>query len=299
MTASEKKILITGGSGYLGSAISEHLVQNGHTVHILDIMPPAFTHPAQRFFHCGVSDGPVVKESLDGCDWIIYLAGVSDGRAGRKDPSATQRSNVTHFKSFLDSLHGRMKRFIFASTFGVYGNNYHEPLTEQLPAHPQEPYSASKAQAESMLREEAGRMQIVVLRLAMAFGQAPQMRYDFIVNTMLKQAVETGKLEVWGGEQRRPQIATKDVAAAMQKLLYAPLPGNYNLYNLGGSNPSLMEMALQIREAVGNAEIIKKPGRENENSFELDTSKIERELGITCPTTIAQAAAEMAAQIRI
>ncbi len=297
MTGDEKKILITGGSGYLGSAISQQLLQSGHGVHILDIMPPAFSHPGQHFFRGGVGDSTVVKESLDGCDSVIYLAGVSDGRAGQKDPEAARSSNVTHFRSFLGSLNGSIKRFIFASTFGVYGNDYREPLTETLAVNPQEPYSDSKVEAERLLRETVKRMQVIVLRLAMAFGPAPRMRYDFIVNTMLKAALENGRIEVWGGRQRRPQIATGDVAMAIQKLLDAHLPGNYNLYNLGGSNPSLVEMARQIREAVNDVEIVKKPGRENENSFELDSTKIERELGITCPTTITQAAAEMVAYL--
>ena len=148
---------MTGGAGYIGSVLVPMLLENGEQVTVFDKQLPAissYAHTNQLQAVIGdVRDKTVVKASLEQVSSVIYLAGVSDGRAGKANPRLTEEVNVEAFESFVHAAKAAgCRRFVFASTFGVYGYDYQEPLTEDLTPDPQEAYSASKLKAEQILQ---------------------------------------------------------------------------------------------------------------------------------------------------
>lgn len=301
---SAKRILITGGSGYIGSILAGSLYRDGYKITTLDQRPPVFipSHTGKdrnNFIAItgDIRDEQIICKSLKDVGTIIYLAGVSDGRAGRNAPEHTFAVNVDAFREFVRISSGSScKKFIFASTFGVYGTHYNVPLTEQLPPNPAEPYSHSKWLAEQILdANKAAFDSIVILRLAMAFGYSPRIKEEFIVNRLILDAIQKKSISVWGGAQRRPQIHVKDIATVIRELLsendaLAP----FDVFNIAWNSPSIDEMAAVINLSFGGCiKISHRAPMEKQYSFVLDTAKWRHKMKTVPAIGIRHAVAEM------
>jgi nucleoside-diphosphate-sugar epimerase len=278
------------------------LCESGKTVTVLDSFQTsspeslASRHPDIRIVHGDLRDSRAVDESLEGVTGVVHLAGVSDGRAGRARPHLTEAVNVDAFKSFaLQARDCGCRRFLLASTFGVYGYQHGGPLTESLPPDPQEPYSASKLKAEGFLTSFAdGNFAAASLRLAMVFGYSPSLRLDFIVNRFIRDALERGCIDLLGGAQIRPQIHVRDAGQFFLALLDKSgdaLRGG--VYNACGLNWSLEQIALEIQQVLGTGIAIHRlPGRSDEHTFVLDSKKLEHFTGLQPAHSIAYAVRE-------
>jgi nucleoside-diphosphate-sugar epimerase len=156
------------------------------------------------------------------------------------------------------------------STFGVYGNNYTCELTEDLPVNPQEPYSETKAFSEEITYNFNRKNFITTsIRLAMVFGWSPQMRFDFLVNTLIKNAVENKEINILGGKQIRPQIHISDVSKILIKLIQEKKEKiSGEIYNLGSINKSVEDISAEINSSLEyKIDLVIKPPRKKENSF--------------------------------
>jgi nucleoside-diphosphate-sugar epimerase len=278
---SEKRqtILITGGAGYIGSVLVHKAVSKGFNVNILDKVEDENFHDNQtvKFFSGSITDHKTIEESLSGADFVIHLAGISDARAGKENPELTKKTNIDSLKCLLEiSQKAGVKRFLFASTMGVYGNKYSIPLKEDLPLDPIDPYSESKAAGEEIIRSEnSDCFTTTSLRLAMVYGYSPSMRYDFIVNRLTLDAIEKKQITIMGGEQKRPQVYIDDLSGIFLEFLLADKSLiSDEAYNVVGVNPTIEEISTIIRQKLPDTEIKKLPLRNNEDSFEMDGSKL-------------------------
>ncbi|MBC7525083.1 MAG: SDR family oxidoreductase [Flavobacterium sp.] len=280
---SQKRILITGGAGYIGSQLVKKALQNGLFVHVLDYINPNelsfdfLNHPKLIYFTGSLTDDQILKKCTENVDYIVHLAGVSDGKAGKLDPEKTRKINIDTLDNLLSiSKNAGVKRFIFASTMGVYGNQYKIPLTENMILHPIDPYSESKAVGEDIVRNaNTSSFSTVCLRMAMIYGISPNMRFDFILNRLTIDALQKKQLTVMGGTQKRPQIHIDDLCELflhffkIEESLFAN-----QCYNVVGENPSVNNMIDEIQKQINNIVIQKLQLRENEDSFEMDGSKL-------------------------
>ncbi len=278
-----KNILVTGGGGYIGNVLVNELLKSGYNVGVLDnfkkdnMLPQ---HTRLSIFNGDINDTKLLIESTKNQHAIIHLAGISDGRAGRIDPELTRKVNLEGFKKLIQSASGSgASRFINMSTFGVYGTGYAIPLTEDIPLNPEEPYSETKAQTEQIANGfNSGTFITTNIRLAMVFGWSPQMRFDFLVNTLIKDAIEKKSITILGGQQIRPQIHILDVSRVLIGLLKTErekIAGQ--TFNLGTINKTLQEIVDEI--ATGSTEKINinyKEVRSKEHSFILDSEKINK-----------------------
>ncbi len=280
--AEHGRILITGGAGYIGSVLTAFLLERGYSLSLLDQNPLAESvkrkawKPGQlRTFYGDINDMSLVRSSMENVETVIYLAGVSDGRQGRKQPRHTLKVNVEAFEAFTDiCVENKCSRFFFASTFGVYGNGYDIPLHESLTPRPAEPYSRSKLMAENILRARQSHFKdVVVLRLAMVYGDSPRLKEEFIVNRLILDAARKGYIRIIGGAQRRPQIHVRDVARVFEELLHTQTrKTGYQLFNVGQCNPSLEEIAREILDAGrGALTVFHQPPAAETDSFILDS----------------------------
>ena len=288
-------LLVTGGCGYIGSQLVRRALAGGYQVRVLDSSVPETADqdlPLQniQFFRGSITDRRIIEACTAGADYLVHLAGVSDGRAGKADPERTRRVNSETTGQLLQiAREAGVQRFLFASTMGVYGNQYDIPLIEALPLKPVDPYSASKAAGEAFVTAAAGPTFCTTsLRIAMVYGAGPKIREDFLLNQLCKTAVTAGSLTIMGGRQRRPQIHLDDLASLFLSLLHSPMQDiNGKAFNAVESNPTLLDMVQQIQEALPRTDLNVLPARESEDSFEMNGRLLAEVTGFRPATSLS------------
>ena len=306
----EQHILITGGLGYIGSVLIPKLLKRGYRVTILDLFRPTKsfcqsfnTVYKPTFINGDILDRATVKKSLEGVTSVLNLAAVSDARKGRLNPDLTIKTNIEGCFNLLDlAKQSGVQKFIQASTFGVYGNKYKQPLTENLPVAPTETYSITKVECENIAKKFNSKSFITAcIRFAMVCGWSPEMRFDFIVNTLTYKALTEKTVCVFGGGQRRPQIHIDDAANHLIEMLETPLsPSDDNIFNSYAENISILSIAETIKACMGsriNLEIL--PERQSEDSFILDYDKISKIINLNSTKSVKMAIQDIIQQYQL
>ncbi len=189
-------VLITGGAGYLGSILCEHLLDAGHRVTVLDRLyhgqAPLFhlcENPALDFVPGDVRDEDLVRRLVKDADVIIPLAAVVGAPACDRDPWLTRAVNFDAVK-FLNRTRSPRQLVIYPNTNSGYGTRSGEShCTEETPLEPISLYGRTKCQAEAELLASPN---TITLRLATVFGTSPRMRLDLLVNHFVYVAVTDG-----------------------------------------------------------------------------------------------------------
>ena len=295
-----KRILITGGAGYIGSVLTKKLLDLGYEVVILDtffytdIGIRAFRdHPSLSIFVADLRDNKALKESLSGIDCVIHLAALSNDPSAALDPALTRQINLETYPVLLnEAAKAGVARFINISSIAVYGVNFGHAVTEEAALNPLTEYSLCKAKSEAIVKEfNSENLTTVTLRCGTVCGWSPRMRLDLCANTLTAQAIVNRQLTIWGGDQRRPQIHIDDVTDCIVALLTisaAKIGGR--IFNVAGHNTTIMEVAETIREVMnGSLELTAAPPRSDERTYHVSSEKIVRELGLVMKKTIRDA----------
>jgi nucleoside-diphosphate-sugar epimerase len=121
------------------------------------------------------------------------------------------------------------------------------------------------------------------------------MRFDLIVNTLTFHGIINNKITVWGGEQKRPQIHIDDITDYLVGLIDMPAKKiGGKIYNAGGQNATILEIAQQVREVMArDIEIVQSPPREDERTYHVSSDRIAQELGLTPKRGIKDAIASI------
>jgi len=295
-----KQILITGGAGYIGSVLSKKLIASGYGIVILD----NFTYtdmgireiirdPRVSVINGDIRDISAVRQSLKDVDCVIHLAAVANDPSGQLDPRLTQEVNYEVYPMLLDEAKKNgISRFLNASTFGVYGKKDGINITEQEPLNPLKEYSVCKAKSEVIVRDyNNSDFTTLSLRCATVCGWSPRMRFDLIVNTLTFHAIINNKITVWGGQQKRPQIHIDDITDYFIELINIPAEKiGGKIYNAGGQNTTILEIAQSIKEIMGDTvDIIDAPPRDDERTYHVSSKKIAEDLNLMPQKTIKDA----------
>lgn len=294
------RIMVSGGAGYIGSVLTEKLLEKGYKVVVLDNF--TYTDMGIRHIHDhsnlttingDIRERKAVEKAMQGVDNVIHLAAIANDPSGELDPRLTQQVNYEVYPMLLEEAKKNgVHRFLNASTFGVYGMKDGINITEQEILNPLKEYSICKAKSEELVREyNSENFATISLRCATVCGWSPRMRFDLIVNTLTAHAIINDKITVWGGEQKRPQIHIDDLTNYFIELIDIPeekIGGK--IYNAGGQNITIMEIAESIRDIMGgNLDIIKAPPRDDERTYHVRSEKIEKELNLVPKKTIKDA----------
>ena len=213
-------ILVTGGAGYVGSKLVPALISAGHRVHVLDLYifgEDIFGDLAEdanlKQFKGDIRDKATVDKAVAGCDTVIHLACVSNDPSFELDPTLGKSINYDAFRPLIHAAkRAGVNRFIYASSSSVYGIKEDRNVTEDLPLEPITDYSKFKALCEKILEEEREPgFTTLTIRPATVCGFAPRQRLDLTVNILTNHAVNNGKILVFGGSQRRPNIHIGDI----------------------------------------------------------------------------------------
>src|ERR1700761_7060063 len=291
-------VMVTGGGGYVGSVLIPKLLSAGHKVTVLDLFTygPVFdalrNNPNLRLVRGDIRDEAAVNEALRGSNAVIHLACISNDPSFELDPGLGKSINYDCFRPLVRAAKkAGIKRFIYASSSSVYGIKNEAEVTEDLSCEPLTDYSKFKAMCETDLADEAAWGFVTcTVRPATVCGFAPRQRLDVVVNILTNLAVNTGRIRVFGGTQRRPNLHIEDMADAYLFLLQQEdrkIDGKF--YNIGYENHSLMKIADIVKSVVGGDIGVVVEPTDDLRSYHVSSEKIRRELGFAPKRTIEQA----------
>ncbi|MFI8737852.1 dTDP-glucose 4,6-dehydratase [Ectopseudomonas toyotomiensis] len=311
------RILITGGAGFIGSALIRHLIQSTeHEVLNLDKLTYAGNlesltrvdgNPRYRFVRADIADSPVVAQTLAEFqpDAIMHLAAESHVDRSIDGPAAFIQTNIVGTYSLLEStraywlgLSAERKaafRFHHISTDEVYGDLHgvDDLFTETTPYAPSSPYSASKAASDHLVRAWQRTYGLPVLITNCSNNYGPYHFPEKLIPLMILNALAGKPLPVYGnGQQVRDWLYVEDHARALLKVVSEGQVGE--TYNIGGHNEQknldvvraicalLEELAPQKPAGIARYEdlityVQDRPG--HDLRYAIDAGKIERELG--------------------
>ncbi len=242
------KILITGGAGYLGSVITEKMLNAGHEVTVLDnlsfkqISPLQFTsNPKYHFIYGDVRNENLLRHEVGTHDVIIPLAAIVGFPACKADPKLAWEVNYEQIKTILDTI-GDEQIILYPNTNSGYGiGEGQTECTEQSPLNPISVYGESKCAAEKLLLECS---QAICFRLATVFGTSTRMRTDLLVNEFVYKAMTDKYITVFEKHFKRNFIHIQDVANVFLWALNNYDTMKHNVYNVGLSDANLNKQEL-------------------------------------------------------
>src|SRR3989344_2383142 len=293
-------VLVTGGAGYVGSVLVPALLARGYTVKVLDLFIYGDTleeHPHLECVRGDIRDQELLQKIMPGCDEVIHLACISNDPSFEMNPELGKSINFDAFEPLVRiAKDNRVKRFIYASSSSVYGIKDAENVTEDMPLEPLTDYSKFKAMCEEILQKyQSDDFTTVTIRPATVCGYSPRQRLDVIVNILTNHAVNTKKIKVFGGAQKRPNIHMQDMVDAYVLLLEAPkekVAGKR--FNAGYENHRVSRIAETVRNIVGpdgiSVEVV--PTDDN-RSYHISSQKFADELGFTAKHTIEEAVRDL------
>lgn len=309
-----RNVLVTGGAGYVGSLLVPRLLDEGHTVTVLDlfiyghdVLDSSRSHPRLVQVEGDLRHAAAVEKALAGCDSVIHLACISNDPSFELDPELGKSINYDSFRPLVRAAKkAGVNRFIYASSSSVYGIKDEAEVTEELSCEPLTDYSKYKAMCEEVLEEErTPGFTTLTIRPATVCGYAPRQRLDVIVNILTNHAINDRRIKVFGGEQQRPNIHIDDMVRLYATVLTLPdekIDGK--VYNVGLDNASVRDLADIVKRVVeqdneigGTVDLETVPTDDN-RSYRVSSKKIARELGFRPEKTIEDAVRDLLAAFK-
>ncbi len=303
MNNSLKKVLVTGGAGYVGAQLVPLLLKEGYKVVVLDlylygedVLERVRGNPNLLEIKGDIRDITAVRQAIKGCDAVIHLACVSNDPSFELDPELGKSINYDCFPALVDAAkEAGVKRFIYASSSSVYGIKKEKNVTEDLELKPLTDYSKYKALCEEILlkKREPG-FEVVILRPATVCGYSPRLRLDLTVNILTAYAVEKGFIRVFGGEQMRPNININDMCRLyLESLKWPAKLVDGEIFNAGYQNLKVIEIAEIVRNVVGKKVEIRVEPTDDIRSYHISSEKIRRICGFTPKWSVADAVRDL------
>ncbi len=290
------KILITGGAGYVGAALTPYLLNKGYKVTVFDLMiygkEVLKKNPNLQVIRGDIRDQELLNKIIPGHDAVIHLACISNDPSFELNPRLGKLINLDAFKPLVEiSKRNLVKRFIYASTSSVYGIKKETDVSENMSLEPLTDYSKFKVECEYILKEYISETYTpIIIRPATVCGYSPRQRLDVIVNILTNFAYNKRKIKVFGGEQLRPNIHIKDMVKAYEVLLKAPKDKvTGEIFNVGYENKSILELAKIVREIIGDDVKLELTSTDDNRSYHISSGKIKKVLGFEASFTITDA----------
>lgn len=286
-----RNVLITGGAGYVGTLLAPQLIAEGYNVTVYDIMYfgcDLTPQPGLTIVEGDIRDTARLRRALKGMDAVIHLACISNDPSFELDESLSTSINRDAFEPMVVAAKAEgVKRFIYASSSSVYGISDEPEVREDHPLKALTLYSQFKAECERILAKHQSKDFVgVTIRPATVCGYSPRMRLDLSVNILTNHAINAGKITVFGGQQKRPNLHIQDMCDLYKLLLKLPdakIAGE--VFNAGYQNHTIMEIARIVQRVVqeefpekGAIEIVTTPTNDL-RSYHVNSDKIAHLLG--------------------
>lgn len=287
-TIKSMKILIVGGAGYLGGALTDVLKDSRHEIRVYDLLLYEESYRKDiPFVYGDVRDQEKLQKHLDWADVVVWLAALVGDPACALNEQLTMainRDSVAYLRNHFDG------RIIFMSSCSVYGAS-ENVLDETSVLQPLSLYAKTKQWSEVILETHPNAL---VFRLGTLYGvgdQHARIRFDLVVNTLAMRAALHKKFSVFGGNQYRPLIHVRNVANVIADCLDRRDRGIYNLHS---ENVTILNIANRIREHFldVNVEITDTMFQDNRN-YRVSSDRAKQDFGFVPQQSIDDGVREL------
>jgi nucleoside-diphosphate-sugar epimerase len=273
------KILVTGGGGFLGTVLVDHLLNSGYQVRVLDnlfrqsdYLISRCSQPNFEFQYGDILDEIVVRKAFDGIDGVVHLAALVGEPICKKLSQLAALVNVEGTHNVVNCKPKGMP-MVFASTGSVYGK-VEGICTEQSPLNALSHYARTKITGEQIVRPES-----IIYRFSTAYGVSGNMRVDLLVNDLVYKAIHERALVMFQSSFRRSFVHCRDIASAIAFGLQNFEQMKSQTYNIGDpkGNWTKQQLAEYLKEKTGcfvsyaDQGYIDTDGRD----YEIDFSKMD------------------------
>lgn len=302
-----RNIFVTGGAGYVGSLLVPQLLESGYRVTVYDtcyygsdFLP--HDNPNYKLVIGDIRDLSYFAESVKGHDAVIHMACISNDASFELNEQLSTSVNLHAFHPLVKACKSSgVRRFIYASSSSVYGVSESPDVTEDHPLVPVSLYNKYKGDCEPLLWEEVSNNFVgVIIRPATLCGYAPRQRLDLSVNILTNHAYNNGKIKVFGGAQKRPNLHIQDMVDLYLLLLKAEDSKiQRETFNASGKNLSILEIAKIVSKLVSEFKGLKEDinieilPSNDPRSYHVNSDKIKKGLGFEPKKSIENAVIDL------
>ena len=277
-----KNVLITGGAGYLGSVLTELLLNNGYTVTVIDnllykqtSLVPYCHNKSFNFIYGDVRDKKLLLEEVSKNDIIIPLAAIVGMPACEANPDLTIQVNYEQVKTIVENV-SKNQIVLIPNTNSQYGSST-EIITEKSPFNPLSLYAKTKCDAEKVVLDSGNG---IAMRLATVFGSSPRMRTDLLVQDFVYRSVTDGFLVLFESHFIRNYIHVRDVANTFLFMIENYSLCNNNAFNVGlsSANMTKLQLAEKIKTYVPDLVIVQNEFKKDfdQRNYMVSNEKLEK-----------------------
>ena len=294
-----KKIVVTGGCGYVGSVLVPMLIKNNFKVTVIDLEiygNHLKNNVNLELIKGDIRDKNLLENILKNHDTVIHMACISNDPSFELNPTLGKSINLDAFLPLVEiSKKNKIKKFIYASSSSVYGIKSEENVTEEMPLNPLTDYSKFKAECEKILDSYiSDDFACITVRPATVCGFSPRQRLDVIVNILTNLAYHKREISIFGGDQLRPNIHIIDLCKAYIKLLKSNIELiNGHKFNVGGHNYSVNEIANRTKKIIGEDVKLVRSHSDDNRSYHISSQKIKDKLNFKVKYNIDDAIQEL------
>ena len=304
-----KKILVTGGAGYVGCVVVKKLLAKGYKVKVLDSLldyngkKTLEENKNLEVIHGDIRHLEDLYMAIHDVYAVLHLAGIVGDPACNVDFTATITVNHEATKSLVEICKRfNVKRLIFASSCSVYGASKDIILNEGSFLNPISSYAKTQIDSEQIILDSIGSDIVpTMLRFGTVYGMSDRMRFDLVVNILTAKAVMEGAMTVFHGETWRPMIHVDDAANSYITVLEAPDElVNREIFNVGSNsqNYQMIELGRLVEQAIPGSQLEQVSINEDERNYRVSFDKISNLLGYKTEKTVLDGIEEIADSLR-
>lgn len=308
-----KKVLVTGGAGYIGSVLVRILLSKGFSVRAFDSLKfggdalyDVAQHEDFEFMKGDLRNEADIDKALEGIDYVAHLAAIVGDPACSKFSEEAQEVNWTASVNLFEKAEkAGVAKFVFASTCSNYGKmaDPDSYVTEDSELRPVSLYAELKVKFENyiLVERKAAKMCATALRFSTVYGFSPRIRFDLTVNEFTRNVCLTGEQEIWGPQFNRPYCHVDDLARAVALVIEAPENKvRSNVFNVGDTSENYSKRMLmeEIQMQIPTAKAIYVDKTEDPRDYRVNCDKIKNELGFSITKRVPDGIREIAKLIQ-